>query len=193
MNFSATYLGFKLVDPLRRFFAAYGGKDFSWNDDPKLSGIEIDTINNFHKVNIQAKPRVLISRGGFSIKGSGLTDSMSESRSYWETKGLRSEEYLVFIDGQIQILVEARQEGTCEVVADSVVHFLNWSSSFMCDYYGFKHFGNQISVSPCTPFKEDIEGFQCSIGIPWTREESWKISTDGIKIKDILLSLDKSD
>lgn len=193
MNFSTTHLAFKIVEPLRLFFAAYGGEDLSWSNDPKDSKIEIDTINNFHKINIQAKPRILVSRGGFSVRGSGITDSMRDSVGWYGKKGLRDEEYLVFVEGQAQVLVESRQEGTCENVADLVSKFLKWCGPFMCDEYGFKSFASQLSVSPSTPFKEDIEGFQCSIGIPWSREETWRVWTDGVKIKDILSTLVKQN
>lgn len=191
MNFSPALITNNIVDPLRLFFAQYGGTDLTWTSDPKTSKVEVDSINNFHKVAIQAKPRVLISRGSFSIRGSGLADNLAEGDSLEKTKGLRDTLGLVFIDGQAQILIEARQEGTAERLVDMVSHFVVWAREFYCNYKGFKQFAQTISVSPVTPSREDLEIFQCSIGLPWSAEDSWHIRTDGVKIKDILLQATK--
>ncbi|MFI4962817.1 MAG: hypothetical protein ACHP6H_03055, partial [Legionellales bacterium] len=90
MYFSPAYLSSLIVEPLRYYYGNYAPDDLTWNSDPKLSKIEIDTINNFNKIAIQSKPRILISRGGYIIDATGLTDNMAEGTSTKEN-GLKSE------------------------------------------------------------------------------------------------------
>lgn len=166
-------------------FGTYAGPDLAWNSTPELSNIEIDTINNFNLKTIQSKPRVLISRGGYSVNKSSLSNSMASSLGVRADLGLTKETKLVFIGGTVQILVQSRFEGTCEKVTDYVQHFLTWSSPYLCNTQGFKTFADPMQVSPCTPGREDTEIFEVSIAVPWSMEETWMTSNDGITLKGV--------
>jgi hypothetical protein len=186
---SPAYLSSLIIQPLRFLFYHYGGEDLQWKSDNKETKIEIDTINNFHKVELQQKPRVLISRGGYGVTPTGLTDNMAEDKGPLAMKGLSTETRLVFYQGMLQVLIQARQEGTCEKVLDLTQHFLLWTAPYLCNTQGFKSFGPGFQISPCTPNKEDTMIFETSIGINWIKEEMWTTSDDALKLKGFSYSL----
>lgn len=186
---SPAYLSSLIVEPLRWFFERHVSEDITWSPTPELSGIEIDTINNFNKIKIQAKPRLLISRGGYSISGVGISDNLLSGKDFSETRGLKYSEYMSILNGVSQILIEARSEGVVEKVLDIVSHFISWSGPLICATHNFKQFGSNLGISPCTPSKEDIEIFQATISIPWSKEEVYRYSTEGIQLKQFLLQI----
>lgn len=190
-RFSPTYLSTLIVDPLRYMFRNYS-ENYKWDVDKEKTGIEIDTINNFHKVAIGFKPRIVVGRGQYSINPTGLSDSLSSGSPFRETLGLRDEKYMAMIQGTSQIMIEARQEGVCEDILDEVSHFVFWSSISICESQGFKSFGRPLVISPCTPSREDTEIFQTTINIPWTKEERWSLKTDGVDLKRFILTLNNS-
>jgi hypothetical protein len=188
MYFSPAYLSSLIVEPLRYYFANYAPDDLKWNEDPKLSNLEIDTINNFNKILIQAKPRILISRGGYTISPTGLSDNMAEANSS-RSIGKKSEKRFLLVAGQAQALIEAVNEGTCEKVVELTENFLAWSAPTIANVQGFKQFAFPLSVSPCTPSVDDVEIFQCSIGLPWRKETHFLIEEDGVDFKQFLLTI----
>jgi len=188
MYFSPSYLSSLIVQPLRYFFSNYATSDLQWNSDPTLSMIEIDTINNFNKEAIQAKPRILISRGGYTIQPTGLSDNMAEASSSRDI-GMKSEKRFLMVQGQAQILVEATNEGTCEKIVELAENFLSWSAPTIASVQGFKQFGLPLSISPCTPTTDDVEIFQCSLGLPWRKETHHMINEDGLNFKSFLLTI----
>ena len=188
MYFSPTYISSLIVEPIRFFFANYTGPDLVWDPDPKISTIEIDTINNFNKIAIQTKPRILISRGGVTVKPVGLSDNMAEGNSNRDL-GAGHEIRFLMAYGNAQILVESSNEGTCEKVVELLENFLTWSSPIIANTQGFKQFALPLSVSPCTPSSEDVEIFRCSIGLPWAKESQFQVVEDGLNLKGVLLEL----
>lgn len=188
MKFSPTFLSLCFVEPLRYLFTNYNGKGPKYDADPSISEIEIGTINDFHKVPIQHTPRILVSRGGYSMSPTGLSDNMAEQKAMSTTFGLTDRVNMVLLQGQVSILIQARQEGTCEIITDMVQHFITWTIPFLSNTQGFKTLGLP-SVSPCTPGREDTEIFEVSIGIPWTREEHWNVTNDAVKLKNFRLSV----
>jgi hypothetical protein len=178
-----------LVEPIRYFFNSYVPEDLTWNEDPKISNIEIDSINNFNKRPLQVKPRILVSRGQYSVNSMGISDSLASAKSMWETKGLKDQASLNALSGVSQVLIEARQEGTCERITDLLSHFLAWSAPMICDTHNFTRFALPMAVSSCTPSKDDIEIFQVSLNLPWYRDERWLITTDGVSLKEFLLTI----
>ena len=189
MYFSPAYISSLIVEPLRYYFSNYVSDELKWNEDPKISGIEIDTINNFNKIAIQAKPRILISRGGYIISPTGLTDNMAEATSTRDF-GKKSEKRFLLVSGQAQALIEAANEGTCEKVVELAENFLAWSAPTIANVQGFKQFAFPLSISPCTPASEDVEIFQCSVGIPWRKETHFLVEEDGLDFKQFLLRND---
>lgn len=189
-NFSPAFLSSLIIAPLRYMFMRYVADDLKWSKDVTKSNIEIDTINNFNKIKIQQKPRILVGRGQYGISPVGLSDNLAEGVDLKSGFGLKNDMNMVIIDGVCQILIEARNEGTCEKIVDHVTHFLVWAGPLLCNTQGFKSFGLPLPVSPCTPSREDTETFTCTINIPWRKEEMWRVETDGILIKDMLITLD---
>lgn len=190
MLFSPAYLASLLILPTRYFFEHYASEDLRWSEDPKQSMIDIGSINDFHKLAIQTKPRILVSRGQYAVNPVGLSDNMAEGKSVFETRGTKNVTNMVIIQGVAQIMVEARNEGTCEKVVDHLQHFLAWTGPMIANTHGFKNSFLPLNVSPCTPSREDTEIFSCTINIPWLREEHWNVTGgDDIKIKAFLLSI----
>ena len=188
MYFSPAYISSLIVEPLRFFFYNYAPDNLKWNEDPNLSQIEIDTINNFNKIAIGTKPRILVSRGGYTVSPTGLSDSMAEGSSSRD-QGIKFEKRFLMVTGQAQILIETAYEGTCERVVELTGNFLAWSSPTIASAQGFKQFALPLSVSPCTPTSEDVEIFQCSMGLPWIKETHFLIEEDGLVFKQFLASI----
>lgn len=189
MRFSPTLLTSLIVYPLRVFFANYAGEDLKYDVDEKKSKIEIDSLNNLNKEAIQFKPRILINRGAYSIDRVGLSNNLAEGYSPLQTKGLQNNINMVMISGQAQIMVEARNEGTLELMTDMVSHFLVWSRPAICNTQGFKEFATPLTVSDPRLSKEDREIFQVLIGVPYVMEEQWNVKDDALKINNIYLDI----
>lgn len=190
MIFSPAYLSALIVKPLRYFYENHAPVDLRWSEDVKISQIEIDTINNYNKEGIELKPRILVSRGQYSVEPVGLTDNLAQGKGIYASQGTRNNTNMLLIKGVGQILVEARNEGTCEKVVDLTQHFIAWAGPMIAEAHGFKMSFLPLNVSPCMPGKEDTEMFTCTINLPWVKEEHWKVvSGDDIKLKDFLLTI----
>lgn len=177
---------------MQYFFSFYAGSDLQYDSDPEKTKIEIGAYNDLHKIPIQVKPRILINRGNFEVGKVGLTDNLAQGKRLFETKGLTDFTNMVLINGTATITVEARQEGTIELITDMVSHFLVWSRPFICNTQGFKNFALPLSVSAPTLGKEDKELFQTTIMIPYQMEEHWNVKSDALKLNDFYLTLSKS-
>lgn len=189
MRFSPNFIEALLVKPLKYFFSSYAPPELTYDEDEKLSSIDISAISDFNKEATQLKPRILVDRGNFVIQGVGVSDNMAEQTSQYSTFGLTKKKNMVIISGQAKIIVEARNRGTCELVTDIVTHFYAWSKPFICDSQGFKNFGIPMQVSECSQSKEDTEIFQVNIGLPYVMEELWEVNDDALKLKNFFLTL----
>lgn len=190
MRFSPLLVTDLIVKPLRYFFSNYAGQaNLVWDQDERKRTIEVGTMNDYHNIKLEAKPRVLVGRAGYQINKVGLSDNLAESKSIYELKGKSDRTNMVMIQGSVQIVIEAREEGTCELIADMVSHFLVWTRPLLCDTQGFNELGLPMQVSECTPDKEDIEKFKTVITIPFLMEEDWRVNQDALKIKDFILQL----
>jgi len=192
MRFSPLLISNLIVKPLRYFFSNYAGEDFLYDSDPKKTKIEIGSINDFHKIAIQEKPRILVNRGSFRYNGVGLDDNLAQGKSMFQTKGLQDKANMVLVQGEASVIVEARQEGTVELLADMVGHFLIWTRPFLCNTQGFKHFALPQTVSEPTLGKEDKEIFQVTIQVPYMMEEQWNVKSDALKLNEFFLTLTKA-
>lgn len=195
MIFSPVLLGSLIVEPLRYFFSqAPRVKDgLFWDPDEKVSNIEIGTVNDFHKVAIQTKPRILINRGNYVITKSGLTDNMTQAKGIVESYGKNERKNMVWVRGAAQIIIEANQEGTCELMTDMVAHFIAGTRPIICNTLGFQDFGLDMNVSSCDVDKEDTEKFKVTINLPYSFEDHWQVKFDSIKFKTMYLSLVNAD
>lgn len=190
MNFSPEYLATLIVRPLRFLFENYASDELKWTEQPETTGIEIDTINNFNKIAIQQKPRILVSRGQYSINPVGLSDNLAEGVGIYANKGLRRSTNMFFIQGVAQVMIQARNEGTAEKILNLTQHFLAWTGPMLADAYGFKTTFVPMNISPCIPDKEDTELFYSTINLPWNKEEQWIVqSGDEIKVKNFITQM----
>lgn len=195
MNFSPEYLASYIVRPLRFLFENFAPDDLKWSEVVGGSGVEIDTVNNFNKMTLSQKPRILVSRGQYSVNPTGLSDNLAEGNAIFSSKGARNNTNMFFIQGVAQIAIQARNEGTCEKMVNLTQHFLAWTGPMLADAYGFKTTFVPMAVSPCIPVgKEDTELFQCTMNLPWTKEENWNVTSgDQIKFKDFILKMVSED
>jgi hypothetical protein len=180
-----------IVEPLRYFFSQFPKTEdgLFWDPDEKKSKIEIGTVNDFHKIPLQTKPRILVSRGNYSVNKSGLSDNMASAPGIKDVFGKSERTNLVFVNGVAQIIIETSQEGTCELITDMVTHFLAATRPFLCNEMGFHEFGLDMSVSACEPDKEDTEKFKVSISIPYRCEDSWMVKFDAVTFKSLYVSI----
>lgn len=188
-RFSPLLVSNLLIHPMRYFFSFYAGDDFKYDNEDKKTKIEIGAFNDLHRVPIQQKPRILVNRGNYTITGSGLSDNLAQGKTVLETKGLRDHANMVFINGMATIVIEAKNEGSVETLADMVSHFFVWSRPFIMNTQGFKNFAMPLAVTAPTLDKEDKEKFQVTISIPYTAEEQWHVNSDALKLNNFYLSL----
>lgn len=179
-----------IIAPLRYYFARYSqGTNLYWDEDEKKRTMEIAEAFDFNKVPLQEKPRVLVTRGSYMMTKVGLTDNLAEAKPFSETKGLQDFTNMIIYSGNALITVEARNKGTCELLADMVSHFIAWTRPILCDSQGWKEFGMPMAISDCSPVTDedpDVVKFQIQIQIPWAKEEHWRVRNDGVAIKSIL-------
>ena len=191
-SFSPITVSRLIIEPLRYFFKyRAAGYELVWDADEKIRTIEIDHANNFNNVAIQKNPRIIISRGDYNVNKTGLTDNMVSS-DLPTSHGLDNRVNMVFITGQATITIEARNQGTCELIADMVSHFIVWSRPLLCDTQGFKEFGLPMTVSDCNVDQEDREKFRVSISIPFLMEERWTVNQDALGLKGFFINLAKA-
>ena len=186
--FSPFHLTRLVVEPLRYFFANYVGPEYQWDPDDRISKIDITSVNNFNLTAIQINPRILVDRGTYEIVKTGVTDNLAFSKSLVENRGLTKRTNIVQIRGQMSIIIEARNEGSVEILTDMVSHFLVWTRPMICDSQGFNDFGLPMTVSNPSVAKEDIEKFTVTISFPYFAEEDWTTSNDAVTLRGYFYS-----
>ncbi len=191
MQFSPLLVTSSIIAPLRYYFSTYGrDQGLYWDEDEKQRSMEIGDVNDFNKVPIQERPRILVSRGDYQIQKVGLSDSLAEGISFGEGRGLKKDVRMLLYTGVASMVIEARNKGTCEVLTDMATHFVAWSRGPICDTQGFKNFGDSLSVSECAPTNDqDDTVFQVSVRIPYVKEEHWRMRDDGQRLKGYLLKV----
>lgn len=193
--FSPVDLSSLIRDPLCYFFSVYGGPSkFFWDPDEKKRTVEIEFLNNLHKITYNERPRILIDRGGYQVGKTGLTDNLATAKPFSETKGLTDRMNFIMYSGQAQVIVEAVQQGSCEILTDMVQHFLLWTKPYLCETQAFKDFAYPMTVGSCEldAAAEGKEKFRNTISVPWMREERWIVKNDSVKIKEFTLNMQPS-
>jgi hypothetical protein len=191
--FSPNFLVSSILLPLRHFFSQPQVPDHvRWHEDPKHRKIEIAQANDIIRNTGDARPRVILNRGGYVISKVGLTDNLAQGRNIAQTKGLKDIINMVLINGQSSIVIDSPSLGECELLADMVSHFLVWTRPVLCGSQGFKDFALPMQISDVALTREEKELFQVQISFPWIKEEEWSVKTDALKIKDIFLIQDLS-
>lgn len=188
MQFSPLLVTSSIIEPLRYYFSSYGDKSgLIWDADEKRRSLEIGDVNDFNKVPLQERPRILVSRGTYQISKVGLSDNLAEGVSIAEGRGLRKDKHMLLYTGTASMIIEARNKGTCELLTDMATHFVAWSRGPICDTQGFKQFADSLVVSDCQPTNEqDDVTFQVTVQMPYVKEEHWIMRDDGLLLKNHL-------
>lgn len=191
MQFSPLLVTSSILEPLRYYFSAYGKPDsFLWDPDEKKRTLEISDVYDFNKIAFQERPRLLVNRGSYSINKVGLSDNLAEGITFAQNKGLKKDTHMLLYTGTAALIIEARNKGTCELLADMATHFIAWSRGPICDTQGFKNFGDSMTVSACeTTQDQDDTTFQITVQIPYIKEEHWTMRDDGVLLKGYLLNV----
>lgn len=196
LKFSPLLISALIEKPLKYFFKNVGGQyDLLWDEDEKKSQIDITSINNYNNPQrIENRPRIVVSRGGYGVRKTALSNNMAEAPGIKENLGKSDRTNIVFVEGQASILIEARNEGTCDLIADMVSHFFIWSHPFLTNELRFKEFGYPMSVSECTPSgPENTEKFTVTITLPWMMEDPWNANIDALRLKTFYTTLRPMD
>lgn len=192
-TFSIGAVAQAIIVPLRYYFSTYSSPaNLVWNEDEKLRTMDIFESQDLNRVPLGEKPRVVVTRGGFQITGTGLSNNLSNGISFGANRGNQANTNMVMYQGQAQILVEARTKGTCELLADMVAHFVGWTQPLLCDTQGWKQFGLPMQVSDCSIISNEdpnVTKFQVALNVPWLKEERWITKTDGPELKKLLLEI----
>jgi hypothetical protein len=179
-----------IIEPLKYHFSNYTkATNIYWDADEKNRTLDIGESFDFNGISLQKKPRIVVTRGPYMINKVGLTDNLAEGKSMKETLGLKSHTNMVTYQGSATITVEARQKGTCELIADMVSHFITWTRPVLCDSQGWKEFGLPMAISDIEILPDEepnVMRYRCNISIPWMKEEQWIHKNDGIVLKQIL-------
>lgn len=191
MNFSPLLLSSLVVEPLRYFFSQMPKKEdgLFWDPDEKVTKLDIGTVNDFHKIEVQTKPRILVNRGNYTIGKVGLSDNMVEAKGIKELHGKSERTNATRIEGMMQIIIETSQEGSCELITDMVTHFIAGTRPLLAMSQGFHDFGLPMSVSACEVDKEDTEKFKVTMNIPYSYEDIWQVTFDAVKYKSMYLTI----
>lgn len=192
MQFSTLSLKKLIITTLREFFASEAVPEhLRYSGEEDSSKIEISSLNDFNKVVLQAKPRIMFDRGSYSVSSSGLNDALYESKGYMQDKGATNRVNTNMVVGNSSLVVDCRNEGTCEAVTNIVSHFLLWSRPFISNALGLKGFCNPLSVSPCSPMREETEIFRCVISYQYTVDEYWHNARSAVILKDIFQKVEQ--
>lgn len=185
MQFSPMQVTYSLVQPLRYFFSQAEKDGLKWDKDVRESQIDISSINDLNREKLGQLPRILVDRGSFNVEPGLLTENMATAMSIKDMKGAGDKTDHALISGQARIVIQAREEGAVEFIADMVRTFISWSRHEIARQYGFKSLGAPMSVSPCVLVGEETEGFQVVIYVPYTAEERWRVESIGKKLMGI--------
>ncbi len=187
-----------LRNPLIYFFQNYPiGKNnnLQYDPDETKSQLLITSIDNYYEVKANEKPRILIDRGAYSTRTLGIDNSMVNSEGPYVNRGNNDASYMIMYEGTSSIKIQARNQGTCDLLTDAVSHFYLWSAPLLAGSNGYKTFGQPgITVSSLAPTDTAQVGdspttFEVVIGIPWSHEELYMYSQDGVIMKNCFLSV----
>lgn len=174
-----------LIRVLQFCFSQMPNPDYKWDPDPLKSALDIRVVNDTEEQTnegIQKRPRIIVSRGSYTISETGLNKSMSEEQPVQEAKGSPKSRFMHVISGNFSIIIEANKEGTVEMLTDMVATFLTWSSNHICNTFGFNKFGLPLFIGEPALDKEDVEKFKVVINGNYLAESHFKIAQDGYRL-----------
>lgn len=193
MEYNPLYLVSYIRDMFQAMFFEYGGSKYAWDPDPKASKIRVGTVNDVHDdARTQMSPRILVQRGGCQMGSQFINNNHQNTIGGGLQRPGGQEEYRQDIQGVINIIIETRQEGSCEEVAEIVRKFLCWCKPYIESQFGFQAFGKQINVSECNMDTEDTEKFKINISIPYIVEDRWRITGNLTRLNHIFQELNQT-
>ena len=179
-----------ILEPIRYFFNQHPpSAQFYWDPNPVKSMLDISMVNDVNKEPVDQGMQILVDRGSLQVSKTGLSDNLATQESSASTAGLNRRTNLLIYEGRASILLKSRNEGNVELLADMVMHILQWSRPHICDVLGFKDFALPMSISSPRPSKPDAEVFTVEISVPYSIEELWVSSNDGLKLREFFLSI----
>lgn len=174
-----------LVRVFQFCFSQMPNPDYRWDADPLKSALDIRVVNDTTEQTnegIQKRPRIIVGRGSYTISESGIGQSMTEAVPVQEAKGADKSRHMHVINGSFSIIIEANNEGTVEMLTDMVSTFLTWSSTHICNTFGFNRFALPLFVGEPSLDKEDTEKFKVVINGNYLAENHYKITKDSYKL-----------
>lgn len=198
-RFSTNSIVPSIIAPLRYYFSTYtGSSNLFWNEDENLRTMDISESYDDNKTPLGEKPRVIVSRGNFDIRKTGLTNNMAQSGTNpipgAKLGNLDLTNFVIYA-GMASVLIEARNKGTCELLSDMVMHFIVWTRPILCDEGCWKEFGLPMNVTDCSYIPNEdpnITKFQVQLSVPWMKEELWSVRDEGPELRAVIQSVTNS-
>lgn len=187
--YSPLYTVTFIKDLLRQMYYEYGGTAYAWNEDERKSKIIINTVNDTtHQGRAQQLPRILIQRGPTEVHSQFINNNTERVEGGGISAG-GTEYFRQDVSGYLNLIIEARNEGTCEEISEFTRRFICWSKPFIEAQFGFQAFAKQLTVSECSMDREDTEKFKISISIPYIIEDRWQMTGDLTRLNHIFYNL----
>ena len=106
MPYNPLYVVTFIRDLFRRMYLEYGGIDYAWNEDPRLSKITIGTVSNVNSgERIQQFPRILIQRGPSLCSTQFIANNLEKRYNGGIAEG-GHDTHRTDITGSINIIIE---------------------------------------------------------------------------------------
>lgn len=183
--YSPLYVVTFLRDLFRKMYLEYGGEDFCWDEDPAKSKIMIGTVSDVNSTErIQQFPRILFQRGPSFCQSQFISNNLDYMKEGGVKRG-GTEHFRQDVNGSINIIIEARNEGTCEEVCEFSRKFICWTKPFIETTFGFQAFGKAVSIGACELDMEETEKFKININIPYIVEDRWQKSGNLVRLNHI--------
>ncbi len=183
---------YNLRTPLVYFFTTYQPAksiNLTYNPVETESQLLITSIDNYYEVKINEKPRILIDRGPFKYDTRAIDNSMYSSSGPFPNLGRNDSTKSYLISGTSNVKIQARNQGTCDALADMVSHFYMWTAPLLASTYGYLRFGqpgievSSLEASDTSQVGDSTTLFEVNISLPWQKEEMYDFSQAGVKLK----------
>lgn len=193
MPYNSLYLVSFIRDLFRNMFHEYGGDKMSWDKDPRKSDLVIGTVNDVNSEDIAQKfPRILIQRGASLLQSQFIANNLQTRVKGGVAEG-GTDIFRQDVQGSINIIIETRNEGTCEELGELLRRFICWCKPFIESTFRFQAFAKTVQISSCEMDQEDTEKFKININIPYIVEDRWMKSGDLVRLNHIFSEMTNID
>lgn len=198
LNFNPLSACSLIRDVLRAFFQEFGdafGSGLVWDADPKKRKVDITTVNDIHQDAATGyKPRILVGRGQIQSEVLAISGDLENSIRLDPTgrTGDKRDYKRIDVSGNLTIVIEANQEGVCEVLAETIRRYLTWSRGDLEARFGFQRFADRVFISECSLDSEDREKFKIQVNVPYRIEDRWFVTKFHMKLKHVFTQVTSS-